>query len=121
MQETSGTARIFSCKYHGWSYDLNGKLTKAPRFTPDSVPSFDPSNIRLFPIHIHIDRNGFVYVNLDANTEPEVRWEEQYGGLDSQDVLTNSGVDWDAVDYDFTWIKDGKFNWKLMQDNYNEV
>jgi phenylpropionate dioxygenase-like ring-hydroxylating dioxygenase large terminal subunit len=121
VQQTSGTARIFSCKYHGWSYDLNGRLTKAPRFTPDSAPAFDASSIRLFPVHVHVDRNGFVYVNLDASPEPEIQWEEQYGRLDSQEVLEKAGVDWDAVEYDFTWAKEGKFNWKIMQDNYNEV
>ncbi|ETI22600.1 hypothetical protein G647_06676 [Cladophialophora carrionii CBS 160.54] len=120
VQETSGTAKIFSCKYHGWSYDLNGKLTKAPRFTPESVSDFDSANIQLFPIHVHVDRNGFVYANLDARPEPEITWKAQYGGLDEQDVLTHSGIDWDAVEYDFTWTKEGKFNWKLMQDNYNE-
>ncbi|KAJ9609477.1 hypothetical protein H2200_005804 [Cladophialophora chaetospira] len=120
VQEPSGTARVFSCKYHGWSYDLSGKLTKAPRFTLDSVPDFDPSEIRLFPVHVHLDRNGFVYVNLDAHPEPEIKWETQYGNLDQQPALLNSGVDWDAVEYDFTWVKEGKFNWKLMQDNYNE-
>ena len=121
VRESSGNARIFSCKYHGWSYDLNGKLAKAPRFTPDSTPLFDPSTIRLFPIHVHIDRNGFVYANLDSNPVPDVSWEDQYGHLDQQNVLKHSGVDWDAVEYDFTWTKDGNFNWKLMQDNYNEV
>ena len=121
VHEASGTARIFSCKYHGWSYDLSGNLTKAPRFTPDSVPGFDPSDVRLFPIHTHVDSNGFVYANLDARPEPEISWKQQYGELDRQDVLVNSGVDWDAVEYDFTWTKDGNFNWKLMQDNYNEV
>ncbi|KAI1610474.1 Rieske domain-containing protein [Exophiala viscosa] len=120
VQETSGKARIFSCKYHGWSYDLTGKLTKAPRFTLESVPSFDPSTIRLFPIHIHVDTNGFVYVNLDASPKPKISWEAQYGQLDRQERLANSGIDWDAIEYDFTWAKDGGFNWKVMQDNYNE-
>ncbi|KIW91672.1 uncharacterized protein Z519_07640 [Cladophialophora bantiana CBS 173.52] len=120
VHETSGTARIFSCKYHGWTYGLNGTLTKAPRFTPESVPAFDASDIRLFPIHTHVDRNGFVYVNLDARPEPEISWVEQFGDLDRQAVLQNSGVDWDAIEYDFTWVKEGKFNWKIMQDNYNE-
>lgn len=96
-------------------------LTKAPRFTSESVPSFNPSSIRLFPVHVHVDRNGFVYVNLDAGLVPEISWEQQYGSLDQQDVLKDSGVDWDAVEYDFTWTKEGAFNWKLMQDNYNEV
>ncbi|KAJ9609277.1 hypothetical protein H2204_015584, partial [Knufia peltigerae] len=120
VRETQGTARIFSCKYHGWSYDLNGKLTKAPRFTPESVPTFDPSAIHLFPVHVHVDRNGFVYVNLDANPDPAISWGSQYGDLDRQEVLLNSGIDWDKVEYDFTWTNDGAFNWKVMQDNYNE-
>ena len=100
---------------------MNGELAKAPRFTPESVPSFEPSNIRHFPVHVRVDRNGFVYINLDTNPEPEISWEDQCGQLDRQDVLTHSGIDWDAVEYDFTWTKDGKFNWKLMQDNYNGV
>lgn len=52
---------------------------------------------------------------------PQVSWVDQYGLLDQQHVLQHSGVNWDAVEYDFTWTKDGNFNWKLMQDNYNEV
>src|ERR1700742_4741272 len=98
VHEPSGTARIFSCKYHGWSYDLGGKLAKAPRFTPESVPGFDPSGIRLFPVHGHVDRNGFVYVNPAAGPQPEISWAKQYGDLDRQAVLVNSGVDWDAVE-----------------------
>lgn len=121
VQAASGKARIFSCKYHGWSYDLNGKLTKAPRFSDGSVEGFDVGVIRLFPVHVHVDRNGFVYVNLDARQTPEVSWESQYGVMDQQEVLVNAGVDWDKVEYDFTWTKEGSFNWKLMQDNYNEV
>ena len=121
VNESSGNARIFSCKYHGWSYDLNGKLTKAPRFTADAVDGFDTSEYGLFPIHIHVDRNGFVYANLDAKGTPDVSWDCQYGLLDQQEVLVSSGVDWNSVEFDLTWTKEGQFNWKLMQDNYNEV
>ena len=121
VKAASGKARIFSCKYHGWSYDLDGRLTKAPRFSDGSVEGFDALSIRLFPIHVHIDRNGFVYVNLDAKGIPDISWESQYGGMDQQEVLISAGVDWDKVEYDFTWTKEGHFNWKLMQDNYNEV
>jgi hypothetical protein len=62
-----------------------------------------------------------VYANLDVKEPPEVSWEDQYGRMDQQDVLVESGVDWSKVEYDFTWAKEGHFNWKLMQDNYNEV
>lgn len=119
--KSSGHVSVLSCKYHGWTYNLNGNLVKAPRFTPDSVTGFDTSSISLFSIHTHVDRNGFVYVNLDANEQPEVSWEEQYGDMDQQKVLLESGIDWTKVEYDFTWTAEGQFNWKLMQDNYNEV
>ena len=58
---------------------------------------------------------------MDANDKPGISWESQYGKMDQQDVLVSSGVNWDAVEYDFSWTKEGTFNWKLMQDNYNEV
>lgn len=120
VQVPSGRVRIFSCKYHGWAYDLSGRLTKAPRFSDGSVDGFNRSNIKLFHIHVHIDRNGFVYVNMDSRDTPEVSWDFQYGEVDRQEVLVSAGVDWGKVEYDFTWTKEGSFNWKLMQDNYNE-
>ena len=74
----------------------------------------------LFRIHVHVDRNGFVYVNCSTASTPEIAWEDQYQGLDQQTVLVQSGIDWSAVEYDFTWTKTGRFNWKIMQENYNE-
>lgn len=68
-----------------------------------------------------MDRNGFVYVNLDAKEIPNVTWESQYADMDKQDSLASSSIDWNGVEYDFIWTKEGRFNWKLMQDNYNEV
>jgi phenylpropionate dioxygenase-like ring-hydroxylating dioxygenase large terminal subunit len=103
-------ARIFSCKYHGWLYDLNCQLTKAPRFLPDTVNNFEKSQYGLFPVHTHIDRNGFVYANLDAKETLDISWESQYGMLDLQEVLLSSGVDWEAVEFDHTWTKDRQFN-----------
>lgn len=94
---------------------------KAPRFTSDSVTGFEISSISLFRIHTHVDLNGFVYINMDSNEKPEASWEQQYGKLDQQKVLVESGIEWTKVEYDFTWTSEGNFNWKLMQDNYNEV
>lgn len=120
VQARSGNAKIFACKYHGWSYDLSGNLTNAPRFSDGSVDGFNTSDIKLLLIHIHIDRNGFVYVNMDSGDIPRVSWASQYGPMDRQEVILSAGIDWDKVEYDFTWTKEGEFNWKLMQENYNE-
>jgi len=41
-EETKGTCRQFTCKYHGWRYDLEGALTSTRRSTgwsPSTVTS----------------------------------------------------------------------------------
>ncbi|KAJ5585577.1 uncharacterized protein N7459_005377 [Penicillium hispanicum] len=115
VSEDEGNARIFSCKYHGWSYGLGGKLSKAPRF--DDVPGFQKENQSLLSLHVHIDTIGFVWVNLDSSTSP-VPWEEDFAGVDTQDRFQD--FDFNQYRFDHTWHMNGDFNWKTLADNYNE-
>lgn len=114
--EDSGCSKIFSCKYHGWSYGLNGKLAKAPEY--QDLPTFDKSKNGLFPIHTHIDRNGFIYVNFDAKPVPEIAWEDDFAGIDELDKFDIYNFD-DYV-FDHVWEMNGAYNWKILADNYNE-
>lgn len=116
VTQDSGSSQIFSCKYHGWSYGMNGKLAKAPQI--QEVAGFDKERNGLFPIHIHIDCNGFIWVNLDAKPEPEVAWEDDLGGTDRQERYQE--FDFDDYVFDHTWQMDGHYNWKILADNYNE-
>ncbi|PGH32959.1 hypothetical protein GX50_04241 [[Emmonsia] crescens] len=117
VREKSGKCKkILSCGYHGWSYALNGKLTKAPRF--QALPGFNPEDYSLFPIHLHSDRCGFVWVNLDAKEVPSVSWEEQCGAVDAQERL--GAFEMEKYSYDHSWSFEAKYNWKAMVDNYNE-
>ncbi|KAL4805777.1 Rieske [2Fe-2S] iron-sulfur domain-containing protein [Aspergillus unguis] len=111
-----GNSRIFACKYHGWSYGLNGKLAKAPGY--QDLDGFDKSKNGLLPIHVHIDHNGFVWVNMDARPEPEVKWEDDFKGIDQQPRMDY--INWDEYSFDHTWEQEGDFNWKILADNYNE-
>jgi hypothetical protein len=43
---------------------MNGKLAKAPGF--QHVASFDPAQNGLWDIRTHVDRHGWLYVNLDT-------------------------------------------------------
>ncbi|KAJ5398177.1 Rieske 2Fe-2S family protein [Penicillium cosmopolitanum] len=70
------------------------------------------------PIHIHIDRNGFIWVNLDSNEEPEIEWERDFKDIDLQPRF--SDFDWNNYAFDHTWEMDGAYNWKVLADNYNE-
>ena len=100
----------------GWTYNLDGKLTKAPKF--DEAKDFDGSAYSLFKIHTHVDRTGFVWVNFDASDSP-MPWEQMNGGTDEQPRLNDFSLD--NYVYHRTWTTNGQYNWKLVGDNYNEV
>ncbi|KAJ5819410.1 hypothetical protein N7474_005001 [Penicillium riverlandense] len=71
-----------------------------------------------FPIHMHIDRNGFIWVNLDAGETPEVAWKDDFEGVDEQPRFNY--YDFENYVFDHTWDMEGEFNWKILADNYNE-
>ncbi|KAK5196860.1 hypothetical protein LTR99_000782 [Exophiala xenobiotica] len=114
--EDTGTKSILACYYHGWSYGLDGRLAKAPRF--DEVPTFDKTKNGLFPIHVHIDQRGFVWVNLESSETPSVSWESRFAGSDTRDRLAEFNMD--EYVFDHAWSMEGKYNWKACVDNYNE-
>ncbi|EXJ72496.1 uncharacterized protein A1O5_05001 [Cladophialophora psammophila CBS 110553] len=117
VHEQQGTASIFSCKYHGWSYGLGGNLAKAPRF--EAYPEFDKTQFSLYAVHLHIDDMGFIWVNLDGEERPQISWEEQFLEVDHQTRLECIKMD----DYVFaeSWSLDAcHFNWKTLVENYNE-
>jgi phenylpropionate dioxygenase-like ring-hydroxylating dioxygenase large terminal subunit len=116
VTEDSGNNFMFSCKYHGWSYSLNGNLAKAPGY--QDMPGFDKSQNNLLRIHTHIDKNGFIWVNFDGKETPEVAWEDDFDGVDTQERY--SAYDFENYKFDHTWEMEGDYNWKILADNYNE-
>ncbi|KAF5003556.1 hypothetical protein FDECE_9895 [Fusarium decemcellulare] len=116
VQGDQGKSLVFSCRYHGWSYGLNGKLAKAPGY--QDMPDFDKSQNGLFPIHVHVDAAGFVWINLDANEKPEYPWKNDFEGGDTQPRYGQ--FSFDDYQYDHTWQLEADYNWKLAADNYNE-
>lgn len=78
-KEDQGNAKILTCRYHGWSYGLNGKLAKAPAY--DGL-EFDKEANGLLKCHVKVDRNGFIYINLDASETPEISWEQHFADVD---------------------------------------
>ena len=72
----------------------------------------------LFPIHVHLDVNGFVWVNLDSKETPEVAWDDDFAGVDKQPRFQH--YNFEEYSFDHTWDMEGDFNWKILADNYNE-
>lgn len=116
VSEEKGHNSVFACKYHGWSYGMNGKLAKAPGY--QDMEDFDKSMNGLLPLHVHIDKNGFVWVNMDGKEKPEVAWEDDFGGVDEHSRF--AAYKFDDYVFDHTWEMEGEYNWKILADNYNE-
>lgn len=58
----SGNANSFSCPYHGWNYDLKGKLIGAAYM--DEAEDFNPETCRLAPLRLGTWA-GNVFVTFD--------------------------------------------------------
>lgn len=114
-KEGSGNAKILSCRYHGWSYGLNGNLAKAPGYQD---LEFDKAQNGLFRVHTKIDRNGFIWTNMDAKKIPEIPWEEHFRDVDVQDRY--EGLNFDDYELDHIYELDANYNWKVAADNFNE-
>lgn len=107
-RKQSGSATVLGCRYHGWSYDTKGALTKAPYF--ENTPGFDRSQNSLYEIHTKQDSNGFLHINVStlkgvASTRP----------ADGAKIgkVGRFNVQSDLLD---TVELKGKFNWKVMRE-----
>lgn len=104
-KKASGSSTVLGCRYHGWSYDTKGQLTKAPHF--DNVPGFEKSQNGLFPIHTRMDDGGFLHVNMSAS-EPTVN---ELSHIKKTSRLAGISQNSHSID---SWEVKGNFNWKVV-------
>ena len=69
MQVVSGPDRrnVLQCPYHGWIYDLDGRLVGARRTA--HLEAFDRTSIALLPVR-SAEIDSFVFVNIDGTAPP---------------------------------------------------
>ena len=100
-----GSSTVLGCRYHGWSYDTNGHLIKAPEF--DNVPGFDKGKNGLWEVKTQV-RGGMVFINFDA--KPGI---EDSSLEDSETVRLRR---WGAAV--MTYVTDSRYevalNWKSL-------
>jgi choline monooxygenase len=65
--EAEGHATRFRCRYHGWTYDLSGRLRGTPEF--DGVADFDRAANGLLPVAVET-WGPLVWVNLGQAPPP---------------------------------------------------
>ncbi len=67
QEESSGSCRQFMCKYHGWRYDLEGKVAHVTN--EQEFFDLDPSALRMPPVACE-EFAGFIFVNLAQDPVP---------------------------------------------------
>ncbi len=105
-----GNRKSFQCLYHGWTFNHDGQLLRAPGM--EETPGFQPSCFSLHEIRTEI-WGPYIFINLD-NDAPSLA--EMWG-----DEFTRvSGIQWDG----WTLVERCEYlincNWKVYLDNYAE-
>ena len=109
--EVNGTCRQFTCKYHGWRYDLDGSLN----FVQQESEFFDldKDDFGLVPVNCDI-WEGFIFVNLAR--EPEQSLTEFLGPM----ITSLEGYPFDQMTERWLYRSEVKANWKLYMDAFQE-
>ena len=108
----TGNRRLLVCPYHAWSYDLEGRLRKAPN--EENVPGFDRSAICLTEVRTEVF-GGFVFVNLDPEARSMAEWfpeVEQELQAFVPNLARLAPVHWVEIPE--------ACNWKVSVENYSE-
>ena len=110
----NGNSRMLSCKYHGWTYDLDGQLVAAPEM--QTTPNFDICQFHLPTVAVSIWQ-GLVFVNITSN--------DPHSLLDIEEML--SGITETILPIDLSTLEFShrdeyliQCNWKTYMDNYLE-
>jgi phenylpropionate dioxygenase-like ring-hydroxylating dioxygenase large terminal subunit len=109
-EETAGTCRQFTCKYHAWRYGLNGELT----FVQQEGEFFDldKSQYGLKAVRCEV-WEGFIFVNLDPAAQPLKDYlGEMAKGLEGWPFGEMTEV--------FSYRAEVGSNWKLFIDAFAE-
>jgi phenylpropionate dioxygenase-like ring-hydroxylating dioxygenase large terminal subunit len=111
-QAEVGRAKTFTCIYHGWSYDREGKLIGVP-YDNAIYGGVDRSTLGLVPVRVETCE-GFVFGCLDDDAPPldeylgEFRW---YLEL----VTRRSEAGLEVVGVPQRWIVEA--DWKIASEN----
>lgn len=106
----SGNATSFTCPFHAWTYDLQGKLISAPEMN-GTLPFAELQKTACLPEFKAEIWNGFIFVNMDGQAPPLA---PRLKGLSV--LLENHRMEELAAIMPVDWTGNA-WNWKFMQEN----
>lgn len=103
--------KTIMCPYHAWSYDLNGRLIRAPHLTPQMGLNLE--NIRLHPVACE-SWGGFVFLHLSPEqakpfSEHIALSAERFKRYPLAELVVAKTLSYNV-----------NANWKVLCENYNE-
>jgi phenylpropionate dioxygenase-like ring-hydroxylating dioxygenase large terminal subunit len=110
--EKRGDAPAFMCGFHGWTYDLEGRLIQVP--DEEDFFGLDKCQLGLKPIHCGVWR-GFVFINVAD--EPKETLKQAIGRELAEDI---GGFPFEAFELVNVYSTHVRCNWKIGLDAFQE-
>ena len=108
VDDGEGRCEVLRCRYHGWVYDQEGRLRKAPDFGAD----IDLAEFGLIAIRVEVWRQ-LVFVCLSEATAPLATWLGSLGERSKRYPI-------ERMKFHQALVIDLGVNWKTYGDNYAE-
>ena len=112
LVEGRGSRETLQCRYHAWTYDLEGRLRTAPR--ADREPGLDTEDICLLELPVEA-WGPMVFVNPDVEAAPLA---ETLGPVPGH--FAAGGIDLDGLRFYRRTDLEVACNWKIAVENYLE-
>jgi phenylpropionate dioxygenase-like ring-hydroxylating dioxygenase large terminal subunit len=111
--DRGGSCQMFACKFHGWTYGLNGQLT----FVPDEESFFELKKGELGLTPVAADTwEGFIFINLDPQPRESLK---DYLGEMGESLQGYPFAEYSATCY--RWTTELRANWKILKDAFQEA
>ena len=107
-----GEVSVLKCPYHGWTYQLDGRLHGAPEF--EGVNDWDRASVCLPEYRAEV-WGPFVFVNVDGAAPPLA---EVMGAIPGE--IASLGCPLDQLEFSYRRDYLIHCNWKVYVDNYLE-
>jgi phenylpropionate dioxygenase-like ring-hydroxylating dioxygenase large terminal subunit len=111
FKETSGTAPVLYCRFHGWRYDLDGTLIAPTR--KDLLLDFDAEQCRVPAIQCEV-WEGFIFINLNPDNSEPLR---SFLGELAHGI---EGYPFGGPHQVYRFRAELQCNWKLFMDGFAE-
>ncbi|NBP82709.1 (2Fe-2S)-binding protein [bacterium] len=109
---SKGNRKSLQCRYHGWTYGLDGALKNCPEM--DQTEGFRKEDFGLIPVRTAVF-GPFIFANLSADAPP---LEEVLGAIPSE--IAAAGFPMDEMQLVERRDYIVECNWKVYVDNYLE-